>query len=272
MNDIRQQLHEVVETASRHTTGPEPAELRRRLRRRRQRAAATTVVLLLGAGIGLPSLLGLWEPSSVTPTQPTQGRQLACDDITFPETSLFAPAGAENGRDPAAHALAAFLASKAAKDPWKLPKSGWKELTRDGNQALYGHGKPGTVTFAVRMRRQGTQWRVAGYGGCRPQLVVPGFRVVAWQLTSKALAPNARVVPIAFTTDACTRFDHTEVATTAEAVTITVYLRPIQLAPGTGCAEMGYTARHEVALTEPLGSRALVDGSTVPAEVIWTAP
>jgi hypothetical protein len=82
----------------------------------------------------------------VTPTQPAPGRQLACGDIAFPETSLFASPGAENGRDPAARALAAFLSSEAAKDPWRLPKTGWKELARDGDRALYGLGKPGTVT------------------------------------------------------------------------------------------------------------------------------
>jgi hypothetical protein len=271
MDDIRQQLNKVIETATRHATGPEPAELRRRLRRRRQRGAAATVALLLGAGIGLPTLLGLWEPSAVTTTQPAPVRQLACGDIGFPETSLFAPAGAENGRDPAARALAAFLASEAARDPWKLPKTGWKELTRDGDRALYGLGRPGTVTFAVRIRRQGTQWKWVGYGNCRPRLLVPGFEVVGWQVTSKALASGSRVVPIAFTTGACSRFDHAEVATTVDAVTITVYLRPIQLPPGTGCALIGYTTRHEVALPEPLGRRALLDGSTVPAEVIRPA-
>jgi hypothetical protein len=271
MDDIRQQLNEVIETATRHATGPEPAELRRRLRRRRQRGAMATVALVLGAGIGLPNLLGLWEPSAVRPTQPAPGRQLACGDITFPETNLFAPAGAEAGRDPAARALAAFLASEAARDPWALPKTGWKELARDGDRALYGLGKPGSVTFAVRIRRQGAQWKLAGYGDCRPQLVVPGFKVVGWQLTSDALASGSHVVPIAFTTGAWTRFHHAEVETTADAVTITVYLRPIQLPPGTGSADMGYTARHEVELPEPLGRRALLDGSTVPAEVIRPA-
>jgi ferric-dicitrate binding protein FerR (iron transport regulator) len=58
MDDIRQQLNKVIETATRHATRPEPAELRRRLRRRRQRGTAATVTLLLGAGIGLPNLLG----------------------------------------------------------------------------------------------------------------------------------------------------------------------------------------------------------------------
>jgi hypothetical protein len=230
-----------------------------------------TLALVLGAGIGLPNLLGLWEPSAVRPTQPAPGRQLACGDITFPETNLFAPAGAENGRDPAARALAAFLASEAATDPWELPKTGWKELARDGDRALYGLGKPGSVTFAVRIHRQGAQWKLAGYGDCRPQLVVPGFKVVRWQLASDVLAPGSHVVPIAFTTGACTRFHRAEVETTADAVTITVYLRPIQLPPGTGCGDMGHTARQEVALPEPLGRRALLDGSTVPAEVIRPA-
>lgn len=222
----------------------------------------------------MPNLLGLWKPFPVTPSQPAPVRQLACGDITFPETGLFAPPGAETGRDPAARALAAFLASEAAKDPWALPKTGWKELTRDGDRALYGLGKPGTVTFAVRIRRQGTQWKWVGYGGCRPQVVVPGFEIVRWELTSKTLSPGTRVVPIAFQTGACVkedRFDHAQVVTTDDAVTITVYLRPLQLPPGTVCAAMGRLAHRDVGLPEPLGRRALLDGSTVPAEVVRPA-
>jgi hypothetical protein len=270
MDDVRQQLNEVIDTAARHATGPAPAELRRRLRRRRQRRAVATLALLLGVGIALPNLLGLREPPPATPIQPTPVKQLACGDITFPETSLFAPPGAETGRDPAARALVAFLASEAAKDPWVLPKTGWKQLTRNADRALYGLGKPGTVTFAVRIRRQGTQWKWVGYGGCRPQVVVPGFETTRWGLTSKTLSPDTRVVPIAFTTG-CTQFDHADVGRTPDAVTITVYLRPIKLPPGAGCAAMGHSVRRDVALPEPLGRRALLDGSTEPAEVIRPA-
>jgi hypothetical protein len=224
----------------------------------------------VGAGIALPNLLGLWQPSPVTPTQPAAVRQLVCGDITFPETGLFAPPGAETGRDPAARALAAFLASEAAKDPWVLPKTGWKELTRDGDRALYGLGKPGTVTFAVRIRRQGTQWKWVGYGSCRPRVVVAGLETARWELVSKPVAATARVVPIAFMSG-CARFDHADVGSTPDAVTITVYLRPIQLPPGTAYATAGPRLHHDVALSEPLGRRALLDGGTVPAAVVQPA-
>jgi hypothetical protein len=230
-----------------------------------------TVALLLVLGIALPHLLGLWEPSPVTPSQPAPVRQLACGDITFPETALFAPPGAESGRDPAARALAAFLASEVAQDPWALPKTGWKELTRTDDRALYGLGKPGTVTFAVRIRRQGTTWKWVGYGVCRPQLVMPGFQTARWKLASTTLAPDTQVVPIAFMPGGGARFDHAEVNSMPDAVTITVWLRPIQLPPGTGYALGGPRLHHDVALAEPLGRRALLDGSTVPAEVVRPA-
>ncbi len=271
MNDeIRRRLNEVVETATRHATGPEPAELHHRLRRRRQWGVGATAALLVGAGIALPNLLGLWQPSPVTPIQPAAVRQLACGDFTFLETGLFAPPGAETDRDPAARALAAFLASEAAKDPWVLPKTGWKELARDGDRALYGLGKPGTVTFAVRIRRQGTQWRYVGYGPCRPQVVVPGLETARWELVSKPVAATSRVVPIALISG-CARFARTEVTSTADAVTITVFMRPLKLPPGHACATAGPALRQDVALSAPLGRRALLDGSTVPAEVIQPA-
>jgi hypothetical protein len=48
MDDVRRQLDEVIDTATRHATGPGPAELRRRLRRRRRQLVAAAAVMLLG--------------------------------------------------------------------------------------------------------------------------------------------------------------------------------------------------------------------------------
>lgn len=267
MDEVRRKLIEAIEAAARRATGPEPAELRRRLRRRRQRGAVAALALLLGAGIALPNLLG---PRDSRVAAPPPARQLTCGDIPFPETSLHAPPGAEAGRDPAARALVAFLASDAARDPWVLPKTGWKVLARNDDRALYGLGKPGTVTFAVRVRRQGTHWKWIGYGGCRPRVVKPGLEATSWRLASRALDPGTRAVTVSFVTGECVGFDHAEVATTAGAVTIVVFLR--RTAPaGQACAGIGYQSRHQVALPEPLGRRALVDGGIVPPEVVRPA-
>jgi hypothetical protein len=293
MDDIREQFNKIIETAARHATGPEPAELRRRLRHRRQRRAAATVALLLGVGIALPAVrASLATPPGTgrgpTPpvpaargdaSKPPAVKQLTCGDVVFPVTALSAPPGAERGRNPAARALVAFLASDAGKDPFRLPKTGWKQLTRDDNRALYGLGTPGTVTFAVLIQRHGTRWQWERYGGCRPQVVVPGFETTAWELAGPRVGKQAsrlpaatRVVPVEFVTNGCSStFDHAEVVTTAEAVTITVYLRPVKRPPGIGCAGSGLPVRRDVALPEPLGRRALLDGSTVPAAVVQPA-
>ena len=72
MDDVGRQLNEVIDTATRHATGPEPAELRHRLRRRRRQraAAAAMVVVALGAGIlTVDRWLG-WDASR----PPTGGR------------------------------------------------------------------------------------------------------------------------------------------------------------------------------------------------------
>lgn len=268
MDDVRRKLNEAIEAAARHATGPEPAELHRRLRRRRRRGAAAVLALLLGAGIALPIVLGPREPSRVA-ARPTQDRQLTCGDMTFPESAMSAPPGAETGRDPAARALATFLASDAAKDPWVLPKTGWKLLARNADRAEFALGKPGTVSFHVRVHRQGGTWKWVGYGGCRPRVVVDGLQATSWQLASKTLDPGTRKVPVTFITGECARFERAEVSTTASAVTITVFLRTVPpTPPADACAAIGYTSRQEVALTEPLGRRVLLDGGTVPAEVV----
>jgi hypothetical protein len=269
MDDLGRKLNEAIQAAARHATGLEPAELHRRLRRRRRRGAAAVLALLLGAGVVLPNVLGPRE--SRVAARPSPARLLTCDDMTFPESAMSAPPGAETGHDPAARALAAFLVSDAARDPWVLPKTGWKLLARDPDRARYALGKPGTVDFVVRVRRQGDRWRWVGYGSCRPRVVVGGLEATPWRLASKALDPSTRKVTVTFTTGECVRFGRAEVSTTADAVTIIVLLRKTPPPAGDTCAAIGYASRQEVALPEPLGRRALVDGGTVPAEVVRPA-
>jgi hypothetical protein len=77
MDDIRQQLNEVIDAATRHVTGPEPAKLRRRLRRRRQQraaAAAMMVLALLGGILAVDRWSGGWDgtrpPTGARPRPP----------------------------------------------------------------------------------------------------------------------------------------------------------------------------------------------------------
>ncbi len=134
---------------------------------------------------------------------------------------------------------------------------------------MYALGKPGTADFVVRVRRQGGTWKWIGYGGCRPRVVVDGLEATSWRLASKTLDPGTRKVSVTFITGECARFERAEVTTTASAVTITVFLRTIPpTPPADACAGVGSTSRREVALTEPLGRRALLDGGTMPAEMV----
>jgi hypothetical protein len=219
MDDIRQQLNQVIDTATHHATGPAPVELRRR----RQQRGAATVALRLDAGIALPNLLGRWNPSPVTPTQPTRVRQLACGDITFPETGLFAPPGAEQGRDPA---LARLRREFAGTTVSPRPHADVRNLQRVADLpallgALVALVALGTVTHAlvtsVRRRRrdlavlktlglvrgqvaatiawQATTFAVVALGLGLP-LGIAGGRW-AWQLTAAALGvASGPVVPL----------------------------------------------------------------------------
>jgi hypothetical protein len=76
MDDVRRQLDEVIDTATRHATGPGPAELRRRLRRRRRQLVAAAAVMLLGLLGGVVAIdrwssdWGLIQPPTGTRPRP----------------------------------------------------------------------------------------------------------------------------------------------------------------------------------------------------------
>ena len=71
------QLDEVIDTATRHATGPGPAELRRRLRRRRRQLVAAAAVMLLGLLGGVVAIdrwssdWGLIQPPTGTRPRPS---------------------------------------------------------------------------------------------------------------------------------------------------------------------------------------------------------
>ncbi|MDA8067340.1 MAG: hypothetical protein M0T77_01810 [Actinomycetota bacterium] len=144
---------------------------------------------------------------------------------------------------------------------------GWRELARDGQQALFGRGMPPRLlTVAVRSGRRG-RWEPLGASNSRPlRAVRDGVRASSWRLDPVAAAdPESDVLRILITertmasgTPVADRLLAPELHLTAERALLRMYVRPL-----TGY--VGRTGRHEtpviVRLPEPLALRRAVDGA-----------
>lgn len=144
---------------------------------------------------------------------------------------------------------------------------GWRELARDGEQALFGRGAPPhLVTVAVRCGRRG-RWEPLGASNSRPlRAVRDGVRASSWRLDPTIrLDPDSPVLHILVTeqtmasgTPMAERLLAPELYIDAEGALLRVYVRPL-------AGYVGRAGRHEtpvrVRLPEPLGGRRLRDGA-----------
>jgi hypothetical protein len=121
-------------------------------------------------------------------------------------------------------------------------------------------------------------------GGEAPAEPDSGARLeaVGWHLEEE---PAGRSVPLVYTTEECVRtpgedtaaetaarFERADVASSMEALTITVLLRPPE-DDGSGagqvaCGTAPVAVRRTVRLPDPLGERILKDGSTSPPTIV----
>lgn len=197
---------------------------------------------------------------------------VTCGGPGFPLSVLDAPAGAENGSDPAAEELRRHLATSDIETDW-LPDAGWKEAVRTDDlvvfiaDALPG-GEPSFVEVSIE-HRDGA-WRVGGWSQCRlqadvgPDLGLASFRVAP----DVELAADTTELEVLVTERACNsgedargRIEEPTVTAGAESVTVVFAVRPrggAQDCPSN--PETPFT----LILNEPLGDRVLLDGSAVP--------
>jgi hypothetical protein len=145
--------------------------------------------------------------------------------------------------------------------------SGWRELARNADEALFGRGRPPQLLTAAVRRVRRERWEPVGASNSRPlRAVRDGVRASSWRLDPDATpGPEAEELRILVTeltmasgAPAAERLLEPEVHMDDRRLLLRVYIRPIE-------GYVGRTARQEtpviVRLPEALGTREPVDGA-----------
>lgn len=234
------------------------------------RLAIVVVLLISGCrltGGAPPSDSSSGEaPPSTGVSDPAISR-VTCDDVAFDLALLDQPGGAENGDDAAAVALREHLASGMETD--FLPAAGWIEAVRSESRVLFIAPVEGGLA-RVDMKLEGGQWRASGWGGCTLRPEIPfGMNIATFRVApGETLTAETTEVDVLVTEAECNsgedargRVQEPAVIRSAESVTVifTVVARP----GGHDCQSNPPTP-FRLLLSEPLGDRALLDGSSIP--------
>lgn len=218
---------------------------------------------------GLLSACSVLAPSAL---DPQAGSRVTCGGgPAFSIDRLAVQGSAETAADPAAEALRRHLATDNVEIN-DLPDDGWIEAARSGSQVLYLAPEPtseGSWHF-VTVELDGGAWDVGGWGGCAlqpdvgPMLGIASFRVAP----GAAPGPDATEIEVLVTERACNsgedasgRIVAPAVVLGEERVVVTFAVRP--RGGGQTCPSNPETP-FMLELPEPLGDRALFDGSSVP--------
>ncbi len=227
-----------------------------------------------------PAPVPTWPvPAEVLPdaTSSSPEALLTCGGRTFPRAGLDAPTGAQGEQGPTFDALRAALVEFGAAFPG-APTWAWRLAGQDDTGAVFlartdALGPPGWV--AVEVTADASGWHPVTMGQCDPQVVLSAdFGPATWALDPAfpAPTPSTTDLHVLVWETACSngspatgRISAPVIAYTATTVTITLGVRPLTAAPGEAFAcPMPPGTPATLRLTEPLGTRTLLDGGHVP--------
>lgn len=194
------------------------------------------------------------------------------DDIAFAAAALFGPLGAELAPTGPATALRVFLAQDGVEVN-ALPDAGWRLVDETADVALFIAGDPqqdGDLQRVI-VERSAEGWKVGGWGGCRPTVMLgDGLRAAEWVLDPAVPrpGPETRSFTALVTERSCSsgRSPDGRIAPPffsygTDAILVVFGVRPLpgnRDCPGAPSGRVGFELR------EPLGDRRLLDGAFFP--------
>jgi hypothetical protein len=212
------------------------------------------------------------------PTSGSADASLTCGDRTFPAAGLTAPTGAEKAPGPEFDALRAAIARFGDNFPGSTTWT-WQLAGRDGGGAIFlsktTDDTGTTIWNSIEVSSDASGWKPTGMGGCVPRVVLSAeLGPATWALDPAFPAPAATTTQLHILvwelacsggSPATGRISAPAVQYAATSVTITLGVRPLQIAPGTAVTCPGPPGTPAtMTLAEPLGNRTLLDGGLVP--------
>jgi hypothetical protein len=184
------------------------------------------------------------------------------------------PANAETEDHPSAVALRAAIA-EGGPDIDMLPEFGYWLASRDERVAVYlaaepAGADPAFVSAIIENRARG--WQLAGWGQCRPSIVLEGLSRTTWTLDPDVPAPaaDATTFTALVTETECTsgqpmggRLLPPSITHDRDAVFVVFAALP-QVNQGFATCPSNPPSRVIVTLHEPLGDRRLLDAGVFP--------
>jgi len=215
------------------------------------------------------------DPTDAAPAQvePGETRYTCSGPPGFLPSILDQPANAELEDHPSAAALRAGIA-EVGPDIDMLPASGYWLVIRDDHVAGYlarGPRGAGADFVYASIENDGTVWKLGGWGGCRPEIVLDGLNLATWVLDPDAPPPDAAATTFAalVTERTCTggkpmggRLQPPSITYGPDTVLVVFAARPLE-GDAFDCPSNPST-RVVLQLREPLGERRLLDGGFFP--------
>ncbi len=222
-------------------------------------------------------------PSEAPPAEPAlaETRYTCSEPPGFLPSVLDQPATAELEDHPSAAALRAAIA-EVGPDIDMLPASGYWLVRRDDRVAEYVARDPAGVDadfVSASIENGAGGWRLGGWGGCRPEIVLQGLNLATWILDPDVPppGPDATTFTALVTERTCTsgqamggRLQPPSITYGQDSVLVVFAARPLE-GNAFDCPS-NPSMRVVVQLSEPLGERDLLDaGFFPPAEPVEPA-
>jgi hypothetical protein len=229
----------------------------------------TLAILLTLAGCAAPASTSSAPP----PTEAVVGiddLRFTCGKFPFSADILLAPArNDEDAPTPAAEALRNQLA-QPGPDIDFLPDHGWTLAGADGRLAEFVLRGGDLGMKSVSVENQGGQWRVTGWGDCRPTIdLANGLGAADWAWGGPGLPdPRTTTFTALVTERACAGGKSAEGRIVGPQIVrgddIVLIMFAVRQLPGAQTCQSNPSTPVAVDLGEPLGDRVLRDGGQLP--------